>query len=159
MQVTYGIQKKETDFSKLPPIKKDVQGDSEYGKIFKSIIYINTNKMPGPKTSKDSDIQQKFFVWKPILKEQIELYDFDIVIFGGTYKFYEHDFSDIFKVKPPSSSKIEKFKNKACHGAFVDKDNKLYIDAYHPSYWTVKDEAYFNGIIEIVKKWEKKKMK
>lgn len=158
-QTTYAIQKNEKDFSKLPKIESSLKGDSEYGRLLKSIIYINTNKMPGLTTSDNYDIQQKFYIWKPILKEQIQLYKPDIVIFGGTYEFYKYSFSDIFGEKSATPYEIEKFKNKACHGAFVGKNNRLYIDAYHPGYFMINQKDYFNGIIEIVEKWKSSKIK
>lgn len=158
-QVSYGIQNKEKKFEKLPKVNSRIRGDSEYGKLLKSIVYINTNKMPGLTTSSNYTIQKNFYFWKSILKEQAQLYKPDVVIFGGTYDFYQYNFSEVFGVNPASPGDMQKYKNAACKGAFVDSNNCLYIDAYHPGYFILSDEEYFNGIMEIVKKWKNKKIK
>ena len=162
MQVSYGIFFEEKDFSKIPKIPSSFKGTDVYGRIIKSVAYINTNKMPAYKTSNDYDLRENFNFWKDILQEQMQLYDPEIVIFCGTYKFYKNSFSELFGTKAPSDTdmKINGDSN-IVKGAFKDSKNRLFINAVHPGNGYLKggDEAFFSDIIKVVNDYKKNKLK
>ena len=152
MQIAYGIFYEQKDFSKVPTIPSSFKGTDLYGRIIKSVIYINTNKMPAYKNSSDPDVRESFYFWKGIIKEQINLYNPDIIIFCGTYRFYKNDFRELFGTKAPADSEMKKYSNSAIvKGAFKDSRNRLFIDAVHPGNGYIKggDTAYFSDIIQV----------
>lgn len=165
MQFSYAVQNKMYKYQDLPEIPKTVLNDSDYGKSIRSCVYLNTNKMPGPTQSSDYSIQQNFYIWKDVLKEQISFYKpyTDIVIFGGTYKFYQYSFYDLFGFKPPYDTELQSYitkrGKKIVYGAFVDSENRLYISAQHPATGHATPEEYFDTLIAAIKDWEKGKLK
>lgn len=161
LQIAYGIFNNKDTFSQIPKVPSKFNGTDEYGRIIKSIIYINTNKMPAYKTSNDYDVQQSFYFWKNIIKEQIKLYNPDIVIFCGTYKYYKNSFSELFESKAPSDSEMKTYgTGNIVKGAFKDSNNRLFITAVHPGNGYLKggDESYFTDIMQAVKDYKKNKL-
>lgn len=63
-----------------------------------------------------------------LLFEQIKEFKPKIIIFGGTYKFFQEDFG-------------------SCSA--ISQNDTLYIKAHHPMY-TIKEEIYFNDILRAV---------
>ena len=159
LQVSYGIFNREQNFSKIPKVPSTFYTYDEFGKIIRSIIYINTSKMPAQTLSSNYDVQQKFYVWKEIIREQINLYEPDIIIFGGTYTFYKNSFRELFGTKAPSDNEMKVYGDGRCvKGAFKDEKNRLFIIACHPSN-RVKSATYFGDIIHAVEDWKKDRLK
>jgi hypothetical protein len=109
------------------------------------ISFINIGKMPSKTGSetKDKDLWKHYEHWKPILNWQLSKYNPDIIIFGNTDKYFWDDLG-------LDDGDCKKNKN----GNYVLKDGKIYITVWHPSQTKIKHEAYFNGIINAVKKGE-----
>ena len=131
---TYGIF---TDY------KYDDMGwyyEPETYKYMLQIAYINLSKMPAGK--KSGSMTTKYQIWKDIILKQIDLYKPEVMIFGYTFQ----DIKDDIGVK--DEDRI------LTGNGWVDiyrKDNRLYVDAYHPGI-PGSDRKYVNTIVENVRK-------
>ena len=114
-------------------------------KYLANIAYININKLPGETTSNDSHIAKCYNEWKDIIIEQIEVYNPDVIILGGTEKFLdfrseftqaEHYYNE--DVNPRLDSKIYKW------------GNRWIISVHHPGYM-MNTEVYVDLIIDSLK--------
>ena len=103
----------------------------------KKIAYINIKKTGGTSRTDANMLQEYYNKNKDLLFEQIKEFKPDILIFGGTFKYFKEDLN-IFQMNTYGSCKA------------TNKDNQIYIAAYHPQY-TIKEEIYFNDIINAVK--------
>jgi hypothetical protein len=112
----------------------------------KSIAYINVKKLPGHKTSYYKIINEAYEKHKDILLKQISLINPDIIIGGSTLGLFLNDLGI-------SRKDTIRFKGLNC---FI-KDNKIFIEAYHPAQRTsttgVTQEMYCNDIITAVQEW------
>lgn len=102
----------------------------------KKIAYINIKKTGGGPVANENDIREYYNYSKNLLFEQIKEFKPNIIIFGGTYKFFQEDLN---------LGALENFGS--CSAIF--KNDTLYIKAYHPMY-TIKEEIYFNDILKAV---------
>lgn len=121
----------------------DMNGNArEIVKHMSKIAHINLKKYGGGSTAKP-DILQKFYnSYKEFIHEQIEIINPDVMIFGNTFRY----FADVYFEE---KEKIQEQPN-----VFKYKD-KLLIDTSHPAARINKLE-YCDGIINAVKKWNKK---
>ena len=102
--------------------------ENENMDILKSIAYINLKKEPGNSTSKDRVIKKSFNQNKNLIFKQIELCNPDIIIFGGTYKYF-------------TSEDIKT----------ISQDEKIIlVSSSHPNA-RIKHEDIYNNIISTVK--------
>jgi len=101
----------------------------------KKVAYINVKKTGGGAKANPNEISDYYKFSKTLLFNQIEEFKPNIIIFGGTYKFFKNDLNLKFNDFGSCKSALEK--------------GTLYIDAYHPMY-TIKEETYFNDILETV---------
>jgi len=122
-----------------------IRNHREMVKDLANIAYININKLPGGTTSDDSHIARCYKEWKNIIGKQIEVYNPDVIILGGTEKFL--DFKNEFVqcehyentgVNPKLDSKIYKW------------GNRWIISVYHPGYM-MSTEVYVDLIIDSLK--------
>ncbi|WP_396601487.1 hypothetical protein [Algibacter sp. R77976] len=111
--------------------------------VLKKIAYVNVKKIPGKSVAIKSELEIAFKEHKSILKSQIELYNPDVIICGGTFNIIK----DVF----------QNLNNKTAIHPFSSYENKntIIIDAYHPNNRTVTQEKYCNIIIENVIKGNK----
>jgi hypothetical protein len=127
-------------------IMHDVENDPTMLKVLKSIAYINVKKIPGRKTSNNSEISNAYRLYNRILLKQIWSYNPDIIIGGYTLKLFLNDLG---------LKREEMVKNGSLD--YIIKDNKVFIDAYHPAQRTgntgVSQEQYCDDIINTVKIW------
>ncbi|MDD2635980.1 MAG: hypothetical protein PHW82_10825 [Bacteroidales bacterium] len=118
--------------------------------IGEQIAYININKGLGGKGSvNDKKIEDAYLIYRGILKEQIEVYNPDIIIFGNTLQYIDKEVidRDMFSVK---SIDTEKYKT-----TYYESDKRLMIWAYHPGARanTISQQTYFEEIVSISKAW------
>lgn len=95
--------------------------DPETYKYLFQIAYINLSKMPGEK--KSGSMTTKYQVWRDIVLKQFDLYKPDVMIFGHTFQDVKDDLG------------IEDKDKILTDNGWVDiyrRDNRLYVDAYHP---------------------------
>ena len=114
--------------------------DPETYKYLFQIAYINLSKMPGG--TKSGSMTTKYQIWRDIVLKQIDLYKPDVIIFGHTFQ----DIKDDLGVKDEDQI--------LTGNGWVDiyrKDNRLYVDAYHPGI-PGSDRKYVNTIVNNVRK-------
>lgn len=101
------------------------------------VAYINIKKTGGGSNSLDNELKEYYDFSKEILFQQIEEFSPDIIIFGGTFKFFSEDLN---------LGKLVDFGS--CYA--IKKNNRIYIDSKHPAYFSLKEEKYFNDILKAV---------
>lgn len=130
-------------WDKLPAIRQNKNMLDE----LKSVAYINMSKMPGLNDTKDSQAQSYYNLWKDILHKQMEVYEPDVFIFGGTFRFF-------YNPKELESSMQECFVNPDVNPsikAVVYKYNgRWLISVRHPSRDGEK-EVYIDTLIDALK--------
>jgi hypothetical protein len=106
---------------------------------FKSVALINLSKLPGLKRSNYNSLQRAYNLHKLLLLKQIESINPDIIIFGSTIRYFLPDLN--FK-----KSELHNYES----NKHILKDNRIYIDAYHPSQFTITKNQYCNDIVTVV---------
>jgi hypothetical protein len=138
---TYGIVR-DCQWSEIP----DASNEKSFGPL-QEIALININKIPGGSTSDTETIQAAYYENQELLKQQIETYNPNIVIFGNTLQFFNKlDFEGLENAE----KQITEFGNH-----YYDTNDKLYIHTWHPAVRGVLDEDYVMDIVQIVRKWKK----
>lgn len=113
------------------------------------IAYINVSKMPAFKQTSETELAEKYKIWKETLLMQIELYSPDVIIFGHTFNLFDkgnlgiskdYDYQD-------ADSWLNVYKK--------TDENKtvLLVDAYHPANratWEHSD--YSSAVVDAVRK-------
>jgi hypothetical protein len=124
----------------------DVSKDPTMLEALKSIAYINVKKLPGHKASYYKTINDAYAKHKDILLKQIEYINPDIVIGGATLGLFINDLG---------LSRKDIVRHNGLN--YFIKDNKIFIEAYHPAQRTsstgVTQEMYCNSIITAVQNW------
>ena len=122
--------------------------DFEMKQIIKRVAIINTQKLPAKNYSSTNgkDLQESINKYSDLLERQLELINPNVIIFGGTFRYYK----DLLKFE---DSEIVKGNVK-----YISKGDKLYIDAPHPSYWQISENEYVNYIASVVEKWKTNKL-
>lgn len=105
----------------------------------KSVALINLSKLPGLKRSNHNFLQKAYNQNKSLLLKQIEFINPDIIIFGSTIRYFLPDLN--FK-----KSELRNYVS----NKYILKDNRIYIDSYHPSQFTITKNQYCNDIIAVV---------
>jgi hypothetical protein len=150
---TYGILNPETEWSDVPFANEDA-----YEAILQ-VAYININKYPGGSVSNSDEIKKIYTKNKQVLLKQIKECKPDIIIFGGTWSYFETE--DLVSIGWDISKCKTKYVDEAHIGTtttyFTVSPTKLCINAYHPAYPRVADKAYWSEIKTAVKKWEQEK--
>lgn len=101
----------------------------------KKIAYINIRKTSGGNSkSLEKNLKSHYQKSKHILLAQIKEFKPEIIIFGGTFKFFKNDVQLKHQMKSYGS----------CNA--LKEDGVVYIDAYHPQYFVIKSEQYFIDI-------------
>ena len=124
-----------------------IRDDKDMSFIVREIAIINTQKLPAINMtySNNDDISFAFDKYKDILKTQIEILNPDIIIGGSTMYLY----GPLFDIKEEDA--FYKESNK-----YFFKNNKIYIDAFHPAQRSIKRKVYIDDIILAAKEWYEK---
>lgn len=137
-------------FNKLKYNEMDhIRNDKSMTEVLKQIAYINTNKMPNQKTSDDISLNKAYDTWKPVLMQQLDFYNPQVIIFCGTFKFYKTDLIGA------DSKPIYTSQSNSLH-VYQKDDGTLLLDAYHPNQRSVKHEIYVNDILNAIRHLLKK---
>lgn len=149
LYTSYGILNDFTVYAELPA----VTDERVYG-IAEQIAYINVNKDSGGSGTADiKRLEENSLKYRGILKQQIDLYNPDIIILGNTKKYlYEVEFDESIKTYSDSNTH---------NTALFEQDERLYIHAYHPGVRSniINESVYCNEIIDAAKKWWLKRNK
>jgi hypothetical protein len=142
---SYGILDSENKEWKEFPWANDVLCQEK----LKSIAYINIKKTSGGSTSFDPEIAAAYKENQNILKEQIDTYNPDIIIFGNTLSYIEK--SD-FEGLEGAEKKITDYGNH-----YYQTNNKLYIHTWHPAVRGkgFNDKEYVMDIVNITREFKK----
>jgi hypothetical protein len=129
------------DYSSIKKIKED----KRISNVLKKIAFINVQKTPekertNPKSKRTNpkDISEAYKKHKEILHTQINVYNPDIIIGASTLPLFINDLG----LKDEDKIKLHWTKN-----------NKLYINTYHPAQLVLKPDDYITRIISISKFW------
>lgn len=139
---TYGILRN-SEWSDIPSANEEAAFNS-----LQEIALINIKKMPGGSVAENNTIQEAYNEDHDLLKKQIEAYDANIVIFGGSFKYFQ---KTDFKGLESAEKEITELGNH-----YYNTGEKLYINSWHPSATNNTDKNYVLDIVQIVKKWAEK---
>ena len=133
--VSYAVTHDFLKYSDIPRLTHDHQVRDS----LRTLAYINIKKFPGGTSSYGKNIQYYYNHYEPFLIDQIERINPDVVIFGGTYKF----FSRRLNLGPLEKNPLGP--------SYLQKDGRLYISAYHPDQRTIGKNIYVEGIVSVIK--------
>lgn len=113
--------------------------------IIQEIAFINIKKSPGDSISEYNTIQEHYYKNKELLKQQIDLCNADIIIFGNTLQYFD---KDLFNGLTQAEKQQTNWGN-----VFFDTGKKLYIHTWHPAVRGAgfNDKDYVMDIVNIVK--------
>ena len=145
---TYGILNPTVEWENVP------YANQEAYKVVQQIAYININKLPADSSSNDWEIKKAYNEGKNKLLMQIENLQPNIIIFGNTLKYFETE--DLAKIGWDIKNTEKKYaeietKNTAF---YIISDDKLCINAYHPSYPKIADKIYWQEIRKTFNLWK-----
>jgi hypothetical protein len=123
-----------------------IRDDKDMATILQQIAFINISKMPNQKRSNDKQIVNFYEKWKPILFEQINTFNPDVVICGNTFKYLRQDLG-IADTDFVNESHVD------CVLDPYKKDCRLWLDINHPNQKKkgISRELYVNSIINALK--------
>lgn len=116
--------------------------------VMQKVAYINVKKVPGGSQADWNLVKNYYNENKIALHEQIKYIDPEIIIFGGTYNFFDDDFFELFG---ELEANIE---NKSLH--IYQNEKHLLLNAYHPNNRAIKHQTYCDLILEAAKAWRQK---
>ena len=134
---TYGLLNNFMPWQEIPSIY-----NPDVFEAYKKMGYINIKKVPGVNYADASQIEKAYKENKEILFKQIETYQPDVIIGGNTLCYFAEDLN--FN---------EKSKKTAPATTFFFDSKRIYVDAYHPAYFSIKEQIYCDEIIKGVKDW------
>jgi hypothetical protein len=136
--VTYSVFNNFKNYSEIDYVTEN----SQVKEAIKRIAYINISKMPALSTSGGTDFASIYRQNRHLLLKQINGMKPDVIIGGSTLNMF---YSDL-------GLRREEF-TEAGHLTFCRKDDRLYIDAYHPSRreYQVKTSEYVDEIVSVIK--------
>jgi hypothetical protein len=147
---TFGILNPEIEWSDVPYANEDAY------EAIKHIAYVNINKFPAGAVSDHKSIKQAYVANRQALIDQIRDCDPNIIIFGGTWSYFETE--DLNSMGWDISSSETKYVDELHIGTtttyFTVSPTKVCISAYHPSYPRIADKAYWFEIKTAVQKWQ-----
>jgi len=112
--------------------------------VIKQIAYINIKKQPGRSVVNNAELNEFFERDKSVIFHQIDKFNPDIIIFGGTLNHLKEG----LELKEENAVKLNGLN-------FYIQNDKIYIQAYHPGFRGRK-EKYIDDIIAAVRYWESK---
>ena len=123
---------------------KYIREDHSMCDVVRQVAFINAQKLPAKSYTSThyNDLWESVSQYADILKDQIELLDPNVLIFGNTIELYK----DILNLD---------LKNLQRSGTcqYIQKEGKIFISAYHPSQRTIPRDQYVNDIVHLVAKW------
>ncbi|MEA5028578.1 MAG: hypothetical protein VB056_06820 [Sphaerochaeta associata] len=144
---TYGIHY-DTYFEDIPNINQD----SDVADELQTVAWININKEGGNTTSQYWKLKQAYNNNRYLLLGQLQAYEPEIVIFGGTFNLFWHDLIGELGL---TLQKLDFTDVDDACDCYVDGSDSsvLYIEAEHPGVRSDTGE-YVDSIISAVRAWE-----
>ncbi|GHV66678.1 hypothetical protein FACS1894199_10610 [Bacteroidia bacterium] len=134
--VTYSLLNDFRKYNKIAGLRED----KEIAQCLRQIALINVSKMPG--ASRSANLSPKYEIWKPVLLQQIQEYNPQILIFGYTFSLYQADLGI-------NDNEIKHYGESV---DYVVKEGKIYVNAYHPAQRKINREQYVQEIIDVIRK-------
>jgi hypothetical protein len=134
--VTFSVFNNFTVYSGIPYANED----PKVGESLKNIAYINVSKFPGKSSSNPATIEFYHRRNRDLLKKQVATINPDIVIAGNILHLFYEDFG--FARQDLTSAGTSEF---------CLRNGRLYINAYHPSYWACDEATYVIDLVVIIK--------
>lgn len=147
---TFGILYPEIEWSDVP-----FANEGAY-EAMQQVAYININKYPAGSVSNYTTIKQAYADNKQVILNQIKECDPNIIIFGGTWNYFEtEDLKSIgWDINSTEAKHVDETHVGTATTFFNISPTKVCINAYHPAYPRIADKAYWFEIKDAVKKWE-----
>jgi hypothetical protein len=125
-----------------------IQDNYKMVEVLQQISYINIKKAPGGAVSNSDELNDAYNLGKEIIHKQIELINPDVIIGGNTLGYLIEDYK-LSEFKVAGKNNIN----------YAIKDDRLFINSYHPQYLSRQNEnykgEYINEIVNIVKEYKK----
>ena len=131
-----------------------ISNDWDMGKVLREIAWINLSKMPALTTSSDKTIRDAYEkYWKVIVKEQLDLYKPDVIIFGNTLNICRN-----FILGNEDKAIEHVFREGQCFVEVFKKAGRLLLNAYHPGFISIPgvkgaEEHYVDSLIATIEKY------
>ena len=125
---------------------KTMDDEVEIVEYMKKVAHINVKKYAGGSKAQETEMKNFYKKYKDFLHEQIEIINPDVLIFGGTFHYFDEDYF------------AGKNQIKTWRPIFQWK-NKLLIDTFHPVQSQISAEEYCDEIINAVRKWKQEMQK
>lgn len=138
---TYGILK-DCEWCEIP----DANNEKSFEPL-QEIAIINIKKIPGGSVSHPYEIQLAYYDNQDLLRQQIETYNPNVLIFGNTLQYFlKSDFDGLENAE----KQYTEYGN-----VFYDAGDKLYIHTWHPAVRGAgfTDEDYVMDIVNLIRKW------
>ncbi|WP_201987128.1 hypothetical protein [Hymenobacter rubidus] len=139
---SHGLQNGFMDYDDMPWIRDD----SRVAEALRNIAFINIGKYAAETTTPFSRLNKLYTQNKHIIHEQITMYQPNVIVGWGTMGLLESD--------PDFMTRFASIRSQAIKHNAVNSwisDGKLFISAYHPSYFSISPERYVKSIVETVK--------
>jgi len=114
--------------------------DSRVLDAFKNIACINVKKFSGKTLSNPAEIAKYYHKYRDLLNRQIDAIHPDVIIAGNILSLFYEDFG----LKPQDMTRAGSVQ-------YCRRDQRLYINAYHPSNWRIKKSTYVNDLVAVIK--------
>jgi len=144
--VTYSIYNGFLRWDELPYIRDK----HEMCDVVRETAFINIQKLPakGVTRTNHGDLWDAMRKCSDLLLRQVEMLDPNVLIFGNTMSLY---------LSLPEFKDVEVHKRGSVE--FFVRNEKLYINAYHPAQTTISRQAYCDDIISLVQQWSEGELK
>ena len=139
--ILYGIHKgtERVEYQDMP------KADMKMVDLLKQSAYININKMPGDKVS--GNMRAEYALWRDIILEQIDAYNPDIIIFGGTFDVMKRDLTEV------GNEPIGKTPTEEIAHFYKDRKGRLLVNAMHPAQRCISWDFYIDEIVDSIKRF------
>jgi hypothetical protein len=129
----------------------DINEDDDVADELQSIAYVNVNKSGGGTTSKYHSLKRAYNENRYLLLGQIQAYEPEIIIFGGTFSLF---WEDLIEELGLELQKLDFYDDIDCD-CYIDSsdDSVLYVEAEHPGIRSSSSD-YVDTIVSAVRAWE-----
>jgi hypothetical protein len=135
--VSYAVFHDCPEYSQIPYVTEG----PKVRDALRRVAYINVKKFPGTTQSDDAEIARYYSRYGALLRRQINAINPDIVIAGNIL----HLFYDDFGLSPQDMTAAGSLE-------FCCRDHRLYINAYHPGYWSFDGATYVRDLYAVIKR-------
>ncbi|MDE5997742.1 MAG: hypothetical protein K2G77_05985 [Muribaculaceae bacterium] len=125
------------------------KANMEMVNLLKQTAYINVSKIPGEK--KSGNMSKKYEFWMDIIRAQIEGYNPDVIIFGGTFDTMKRSFI------APRTKPISKTPTQEIAHFYKDEKGRLLVNAMHPAQRHISWDFYVDEIVDRIRELHLKK--